>query len=259
MSLAGTTGSAWAALYGAVSRPVNAVRLGERPGPARPAARARPLDGVVPAARRTPGPPTRHLRQGPGRLAARLCQGPGQLCRRRQPLAGTLTRCHDCANPALPAPAAGASSPVPGMPATGSGRKCGVGPRQLMTAGCRPPLAPGRAGSEMDGVPDRSGSATPGATRTWVPYWRDRHLRFHLYDQLKSSPDIGDLLRPDRDLLGIARHAEAFTQCRYLAVPLPAKACPAPCSLGSEQFRDLANCARSFPGRPGGRELAEWL
>jgi hypothetical protein len=31
-------------------------------------------------------------------------------------------------------------------------------------------------------------------------YWRDRHLRFHRYDQLEPSPDIGDLLREiDRD------------------------------------------------------------
>ena len=43
------------------------------------------------------------------------------------------------------------------------------------------------------------GSATP-ATRTWALYWRDRNLRFHLYDQLEPSQDIGDLLREiDRD------------------------------------------------------------
>jgi hypothetical protein len=40
------------------------------------------------------------------------------------------------------------------------------------------------------------------------------------------------------------------------ALPLPAKACPAPCSLGHEQFRDLASCARLFP-EPSGRDLAK--
>ena len=42
------------------------------------------------------------------------------------------------------------------------------------------------------------------ATRTWTLYWRDRHLRFHLYDQLEPSPDIGDLLEEiDRDPIAI--------------------------------------------------------
>ena len=30
----------------------------------------------------------------------------------------------------------------------------------------------------VDAVPGRPGSATPGATRDWVPYWRDRYLCF---------------------------------------------------------------------------------
>jgi hypothetical protein len=35
-------------------------------------------------------------------------------------------------------------------------------------------------------------------------YWLDRNLRFHLYDPLKRSQDIGGLLREiDCDLLGI--------------------------------------------------------
>ena len=82
-----------------------------------------------------------------------------------------------------------------------------------------------------------------------------------LYDQLEPSPGVGGLLReidrPDRDLLGIgAVRAEASAQCRYLTVPLPAKACLAPCSLGHEQFRDLTSCARLSP-EPGGCDLAE--
>jgi Protein of unknown function (DUF3024) len=37
-----------------------------------------------------------------------------------------------------------------------------------------------------------------------VLYWRDRHVRFHLDDQLEPSPDVGDLLRGiDRDLIAI--------------------------------------------------------
>jgi len=35
-------------------------------------------------------------------------------------------------------------------------------------------------------------------------YWRDRHLRFHLYDQLEPSPHIDDLLdKIDRDPIAI--------------------------------------------------------
>jgi hypothetical protein len=38
------------------------------------------------------------------------------------------------------------------------------------------------------------------ATRQWAVYWRDRHLRFHLYDRIASSPRIDDLLQEtDRD------------------------------------------------------------
>jgi hypothetical protein len=38
------------------------------------------------------------------------------------------------------------------------------------------------------------------AASLWSLYWRDRHLRFHLYDRLGPSPRIEDLLREvDRD------------------------------------------------------------
>lgn len=40
------------------------------------------------------------------------------------------------------------------------------------------------------------------------------------------------------------------------ALPLPAKACPALCSLGHEQFWDLTSCARLSP-EPSGRDLAK--
>jgi hypothetical protein len=43
----------------------------------------------------------------------------------------------------------------------------------------------------------------PG-TLTRCQGWRDRHLRFHFYDQLEPPPDIGDLLREiDRDPITI--------------------------------------------------------
>ena len=32
------------------------------------------------------------------------------------------------------------------------------------------------------------------ATKTWTLYWRDRHQRFHRYDQLDPSAHMNDLL-----------------------------------------------------------------
>ena len=43
-----------------------------------------------------------------------------------------------------------------------------------------------------------------------------------------------------------------------LTVPLPARACPAPCSLGREQFRDLAGCA-DYPRIPAAVTSPKWL
>ena len=41
-------------------------------------------------------------------------------------------------------------------------------------------------------------------TRTWALYWRDRNLRFHLYDLVTPSPHVEDLLAEiDRDSTGI--------------------------------------------------------
>jgi hypothetical protein len=38
------------------------------------------------------------------------------------------------------------------------------------------------------------------ATRSWTLYWRDRNLRFHIYDRLAPSPRVDDLLNEiDRD------------------------------------------------------------
>ena len=44
------------------------------------------------------------------------------------------------------------------------------------------------------------------ATMHWSLYWRDRHLRFHLYDGEAPSPQIDDLLHEiDRDPAAIFR------------------------------------------------------
>jgi hypothetical protein len=51
------------------------------------------------------------------------------------------------------------------------------------------------------------GTSSHTAVEQWngIPlYWRDRHLRFHRYDQLEPSPDISDLLHEiDRDPIAI--------------------------------------------------------
>jgi hypothetical protein len=44
----------------------------------------------------------------------------------------------------------------------------------------------------MDKPPDRRTRYT-AATRTWTLYWRDRQLRFHLYDRPAPSPSFDDL------------------------------------------------------------------
>jgi DUF3024 family protein len=40
----------------------------------------------------------------------------------------------------------------------------------------------------------------PTVGKSWTLYWRDRNLRFHLYDLLAPSNRVGDLLNEiDRD------------------------------------------------------------
>jgi hypothetical protein len=42
------------------------------------------------------------------------------------------------------------------------------------------------------------------ARKTWTLYWRDRNLRFHLYDRVAATPTVEDLLAEvDRDPTGI--------------------------------------------------------
>ncbi len=80
--------------------------------------------------------------------------------------------------------------------------ECDVSPRHLTIVECRPPWRQG-IGSEWTRFPIARLRYTQ-ATRTWTLYWRDRNLRFHLYDQLEPSPDIDDLLQEiDRDPIAI--------------------------------------------------------
>jgi Protein of unknown function (DUF3024) len=67
-----------------------------------------------------------------------------------------------------------------------------VTPRQLTIVECRPPWR-ADPGPEWTRLPIARLRYTK-ATRQWTLYWRDRHLRFHLYDRITPSPRIHDLL-----------------------------------------------------------------
>ena len=76
--------------------------------------------------------------------------------------------------------------------------ECDIGSRHLTIVECRPPWREG-IGPEWTRFPIARLRYTQ-ATRMWTLYWRDRHLRFHRYDQLQPSPSIDDLLTEiDRD------------------------------------------------------------
>ena len=76
--------------------------------------------------------------------------------------------------------------------------ECDISTRHLTIVECRPPWHED-TGPEWTRFPIARLRYTQ-ATRTWTLYWRDRHLRFHRYDQLPPSPSIDDLLTEiDRD------------------------------------------------------------
>jgi Protein of unknown function (DUF3024) len=80
--------------------------------------------------------------------------------------------------------------------------ECDVTSRHLTIMECRPPSRLD-VGAEWTRFPIARLRYTK-ATREWSLYWRDRHLRSHLYDWITSSPRIDDLLREiDRDPIGI--------------------------------------------------------
>jgi hypothetical protein len=176
------------------------------------------------------------------------------------PLAGTLTRCRDCANPTLPAPAA--------VPVARSGHardRDGMRRRPAVPDDRRVPASPD---ARTPGRQDASSEWTrfPAtrlrcirATRTWRPDWRDRHVRFHLHDQREPSPGIGGQLREiDRDLNAILR-GWAVRAVPVLAAPLPARACPASRSpRGVMNSSGISRTAPDHPRRPGGRGHTTW-
>jgi Protein of unknown function (DUF3024) len=80
--------------------------------------------------------------------------------------------------------------------------ECDTGSRQLTIIECRPPWRQG-IGPEWTRLPIARLRYTQ-PTQMWTLYWRDRNLRFHRYDQLEPSPNIGNLLREiDRDPIAI--------------------------------------------------------
>jgi hypothetical protein len=140
-----------------------------------------------------------------------------------------------------------AGQPRQARPAARQGRSTPVIP-----AGC-PPLA--RVPSIHVKVTD---------TRAW----RDRHLRFHFYDQLGPSPDIGDLLRRSTATRSRSRSRSRWRssgdspsrlrrpQYRCLAARLPIGAARHPVSLGYDSS-GIPRTARDHSRNPGGCDLAE--
>jgi hypothetical protein len=79
--------------------------------------------------------------------------------------------------------------------------ECQLAPRQLTILERR---APGRddAGPEWTSFPIARMRYTL-ADKSWTLYWRDRNLRFHLYDLIAPSNRVADLLNEiDRDPTG---------------------------------------------------------
>ena len=198
-----------------------AWRLGLRPGQDRSTAWFQ-LAAELPARLLAACPASTSRSRAPGRTSV---PGPGQLCRRRQPLSGTLTRCQDCANPAWPAPAAGADSAFPGMPATGSRVECDVGPRHLMNVECWPPWRQG-AGSEWTRFPDftrlrYTGPPGPGRFTGATVTCASPAMTSSSHHRASATCCARSTATRSRSSGDRPVQAEASTQCRYLTVPLP--------------------------------------
>lgn len=79
---------------------------------------------------------------------------------------------------------------------------CDAGPRHLTIVECRPPWREDM-GTEWTRFPIARLRYAKAAGK-WSLYWRDRHLRFHVYDRIAPSPHVDDLLQEiDRDPTGI--------------------------------------------------------
>ena len=70
--------------------------------------------------------------------------------------------------------------------------ECEVSPRHLTIVECRPPWN-ADLGSEWTRLPIARLRYVK-ATNRWSLYYRDRNLRFHLYDRLPPAPHIDELL-----------------------------------------------------------------
>ena len=80
--------------------------------------------------------------------------------------------------------------------------ECDLAPRHLTIVECRPSWDKD-AGAEWTRFPIARLRYTK-ATGRWSLYWRDRNLRFHLYDRLAASPHVDEILQEiDRDPTGI--------------------------------------------------------
>jgi Protein of unknown function (DUF3024) len=83
-----------------------------------------------------------------------------------------------------------------------------LGDRSVTIFECRPPWAPEEMGSEWTRFPVARLLYTKGRNE-WTLYWRDRNLKFHRYDRVAPTHDVGDLIEEiDRDptciFLGLA-------------------------------------------------------
>jgi len=80
--------------------------------------------------------------------------------------------------------------------------ECQVAPRHLTIVERRPPWREDD-GPEWTSFPVARLRYT-AASKSWTLYWRDRDLRFHIYDQLAPSSRVEDLLTElERDPTGI--------------------------------------------------------
>ncbi len=70
--------------------------------------------------------------------------------------------------------------------------ECEIAPRHLTIVERRLPSRPD-IGPEWTSFPIARLRYT-AAKEVWTFYWRDRNLRFHLYDRLAPSPSVDDLL-----------------------------------------------------------------
>jgi hypothetical protein len=76
--------------------------------------------------------------------------------------------------------------------------ECQVTPRHLTILERRAPWH-AESGPEWTSLPIARLRYT-AADKSWTLYWRDRNLRFHLYDPLPPSHQVGELLTElDRD------------------------------------------------------------